>query len=290
MDQFNKTMSKYENQKKAHAFLLQKFVSFERFTKDEFEDACGWPKGKDTFSTYWTKQFRKLLAPGEGSTFRVGEAFRQFVEWEQFQTHVTQNKSAASDYSGATHEWVMMFEFFMPLANEGYLRISLDTLFYKDTVKRRLKASNINDLRKRFPGTEEQDDAYLEELCMWVSEHFGGYSIGHVSGRFKIGVLKTQQEAYEVQKNYGRYLVDETTAIVRFIIPFGPKTKSAFEDDNAGTTHVPTRGDGKVEAARIRYFFRLLFIQHIVEAVNGEDEIWLLESGFRSKLHIWSKS
>ena len=31
-------------------------------------------------------------------------------------------------------------------------------------------------------------------------------------------------------------------------------------------------------------------IQHIVEAVSGEDEIWLLESGFRSRLHVWSKS
>jgi len=284
-------MSKYENQKKTHAFLLQKFVSFERFTKEEFEIACEWPKDKDTFSTYWTKQFRKLLVPGEGNTFRVAEVFRQFVDWEQFQTHVTQNKSAASDYKGVTYEWVMMFEFFMPLANEGYLRTSLDTLFYKDTVKRRLKASNISDLKKHFPEADHlEDDAYLERLCKWVSKHFGGYSVGHVSGRFKVGELKTLQEAYEVQMNFGRYLIDETTAIVRFIIPFGQKTKIAFEDDQPGATQEAIHTNGEEEAARIRYFFRLLFIQHIVEAVSGEDEIWLLESGFRSKLHVWSKS
>ena len=54
---------------------------------------------------------------------------------------------------------------------------------------------------------------------------------------------------------------------------------------------LPTPEEGlaeaKDEAARIRWFFYILFVQSIVEIVNGEDEIWLLESGFKNKLHIW---
>jgi hypothetical protein len=41
------------------------------------------------------------------------------------------------------------------------------------------------------------------------------------------------------------------------------------------------------QAARIRYFFNLLFVQNVVEVINGEDEIWMLESGLESNLHIW---
>ena len=74
-----------------------------------------------TFKTYWTKQFRPLLVP-VGNKFRVSEVFRRFVDWERFKTHVTQNRSVRSDYSSVTYRDVMMFEFFMPLTNEGYLR------------------------------------------------------------------------------------------------------------------------------------------------------------------------
>lgn len=183
-------MGKYTNQQKAHEFLLNKFDSLESFTKADFEDACGWPKNKNTFSTYWTKQFQRLLVP-VGNKFRVSEVFRRFIEWEQFQTHVTQNKHVASNYNGTTYSWVMMFEFFMPLTNEGYLRTTLDALFYKDRVKRRLRA-NIDEIKLHIPPKAQQDDdSFLEELCLWVAKHFGGYSIGHVAGRYRAADLKT---------------------------------------------------------------------------------------------------
>lgn len=41
------------------------------------------------------------------------------------------------------------------------------------------------------------------------------------------------------------------------------------------------------EAASIRWFFNQLFVQSILEVVNGEDEIWLLESGMQNQLHIY---
>ena len=281
-------MSKYTNQKQAHDFLLNKFDTLETFTKEEFEDACGWPKEKDTFSTYWTKQFRRLLVQAGEDTYRVSEVFRRFVEWDAFQSHVTQNKHVTSDYNGVTYSWVMMFEFFMPLTNESYLRTTLDALFYKDRVKRRLRA-NLKQLKKHFPSEGLNDgDGYLDQVCKWVTQHFGGYSIGHVAGRYRAGELKTLQEVHQLKNN--RYLVDETTAIVRFIIPFGKRTATAFESDTVGGPASDSPTNGEAEATKIRYVFGILFIQQIVEAVNGEDEIWLLESGFRSKLHVWSKS
>lgn len=41
------------------------------------------------------------------------------------------------------------------------------------------------------------------------------------------------------------------------------------------------------DAATIRWFFRALFVQSILQVVNGEDEIWMVESGMRNRLHIW---
>jgi hypothetical protein len=31
----------------------------------------------------------------------------------------------------------------------------------------------------------------------------------------------------------------------------------------------------------------VLFVQSIVQVVNGEDEIWMIEGGMRNRLHIW---
>jgi hypothetical protein len=255
-------------QKKAHDFLLNKFSTQERFTKEEFKRATGWVKAS-TFDTYWTKQFLTLLVPLEDDKYRVSEVFRRFTALDKFQSHVTQKRRVASDYTTFTFDKVMLFEFFMPLTNEGYLRTSLDALFYKDTIISRLKSCNIDELKEQFPkNDEESKEEYFDRICEWVSGKFVGYSISHVNGRFRAGDLKSIKEAYEsLSIRSGRYLVDETTAIVRFIFPCS--------------------NDSEIEMKQISYFFKLLFVQSIVEAVNGEDEIWLLESGYQNKLHIW---
>ena len=70
-----------------------------------------------------------------------------------------------------------------------------------------------------------------------------------------------------------RYLVDETTAIVRFLFPCGKVTDSEKQSEET--------------ASQVRWFFEKLFVDTILEVVNGEDEVWLLESGFRSQLKIF---
>jgi len=216
-------------QRKAHEFLLLRFKTQEPFTKAEFKSATGWHKDS-TFDTYWTKQFETLLIPAKGGRFRVSEVFRRFAAWEQFQLHVTQKRQVASDYTSFAFETVMLFDFFMPLTNEGFLRTSLDALFYKDTIMSRLKRVEVEALKTMFlPAKDESEEAYLERLCEWVSDKFRGYSISHVSGRFRASGLKTLQAAYEaMSQESGRYLVDETTAIVRFIFPCGTPKKHRF--------------------------------------------------------------
>lgn len=61
-----------------------------------------------------------------------------------------------------------------------------------------------------------------------------------------------------------RYLVDETTAVTRFVFPCKPD-----------------------EGEKVRFLFRELFITPITEQVSGEDEIWVVESGTRNKVHVW---
>jgi hypothetical protein len=33
-----------------------------------------------------------------------------------------------------------------------------------------------------------------------------------------------------------------------------------------------------------------LFVRAITEVVNGEDEIWMVETGLKNRLHIWQLS
>lgn len=257
-----------KKQKKAHRFLSKKFETQQPFTKAEFQRATGWAK-PGTFNTYFQKQFTTLLVRVNPTEYRVSEAFRRFAAWEKFRNHVTQIRRVAADYKTFTFDRVMLFEFFMPLTNEGFLRTSLDALFYKDTIISRLKTVQIDTLKKQFSAkSSETNAAYLNRICKWVSGKFIGYSISHVNGRYRAEKLKTLKEAHEtLVANSKRYLVDETTAIVRFIFP--------------------CESIQLLEVEQIRYFFQLLFVQSIVEVVNGEDEIWLLESGYQNRLYIW---
>jgi hypothetical protein len=41
------------------------------------------------------------------------------------------------------------------------------------------------------------------------------------------------------------------------------------------------------EAEAIRWFFYALFVQSIVQVINGEEEIWMVESGTHNRLLKW---
>jgi hypothetical protein len=272
-----------ESQKKAFEFIQAKFNSQKFFTAEEFQTATGY--SDVSFKTYLSKQFRGLLIPtGEGH-FRISTVFRQFSTWKKFKDKVvTQNRNLGRSYNEICFENVVIFEFYMPLRNEEYLRQTLDSLFYKDSVLFRLKLIKPSDLHAVFPKNSDEDEAkYFERICQFISEKFVGYSVNHVNGRYKATDIKTMQEAFKGgAASAERYLVDETTAVVRFIFPCKAETEET--QNNLPTKETPS---AEQEADLIRWFFRQLFVQSILEVVNAEDEIWLLETGMRNRLHIW---
>jgi hypothetical protein len=188
------------------------------------------------------------------------------MTWKKFQRHVSQNRLVASDYTKLEYEVPVIFEFFMPLTNETALRTTLDALFFRDNIAAKLKAIGVPTLSQRIGKLqEENNEAFLERVAVWVGDHFGGYSIFHVNGRFRGWKLATRDEVTEREKQGYRYLVDETTAVTRFIFP--------CEDDD--------------EANLVRYFFEALFSESIIQLINAEDEIWMVESGDQNRVHIW---
>lgn len=256
-------MGSDENQRIVFDFLTQHLDSQEPFTKEDIRKITTWQR--KTFPTYWSKQLGQFVAQAPNGTYRVSESFRPFTDWDKFQQHVTQVRRIASDYKRLIYENVLTFEFFMPLSNEAHLRTTLDALFYKDTIIARLKAQDEAELSKHFPKeANERKEAYLNRLCEWIAPRFVGYSISHVSGRFRAEQLSTREEAANPSLRR-RYLIDETTAVTRFIFPC----------QNEG------------EAAQIRWLFEILFVQSIIQLVNGEAEIWMVESGSRNRVYIW---
>jgi hypothetical protein len=178
----------------------------------------------------------------------------------------------------------------MPLTNETHLRTALDALFYKDTILTRLKALNRDKLTAQFAINQgETEDDYFRRLCDWLATRFQGYSVSTVNGRFRAQDLMSIPDAATIEENGDRYLIDETTAIVRFIFPCGTPVKSEVgaADDFEDTDPDPNDKTGPEEAKRIRWFFNALFVQSIIQVVNGEAEIWMVESGLRTRLHIW---
>ena len=251
-------------QRAAFKFLRERLQSQALFTIEEFKDATGWEK-PGTFNTYLRKQYKGLFEK-VGNRYRVSEAFRKFVTWRRFKQHVTQVRRVVTNYDPSSSE-VMIYDFLMPLTNEAHLRTTLDALFFKDTILARLKTIGISELKTNLPTFPNQpDDPYLESVLGFIENHFVGYSIFHVDGRFRSGKLRTQDDVAEVQKKGERYLIDETTAVTRFIFPYG--------DDN--------------ELSAVRYLFRILFVRNIIQLVNGEEQIWMIETGPQHKVHIWA--
>jgi len=265
-------MRKRDTQRAAHLFLLEHLQSQEPFTIAEFIAATGWDK-PGTFKTYLRKHYKGLIENVEGGSFkisdtaryRVTEAFRKLVSWRMFRQHVTQVRRVVTNYE-PTSSKVLIYDFLMPLTNETYLRMTLDALFFKDAILARLKTIPSVGLAKHFPRLDRQsNEAYFATIIKFIQDHFVGYSISHVDGRYRSGRVRTQDEVAKFQKKGLRYLIDETTAVTRFIFPYRERD----------------------ELERVRFLFQALFVRSIIQLVNGEEQIWMLESGPETCVHIW---
>jgi hypothetical protein len=266
-------MGNQDSQRAAHAFLLQHFLSGRPFTLEEFRKATGWEK-ESTFNTYLSKQFKGLIEKIEDgpsipatSQYRVTESFRDLVEWRQFrQRVVTQVRPNPLKSHERIRSDVLIYEFLMPLTHETQLRTTLDTLFFKDTILTKLRTIRPSDLENHFPRSRGQsEDGYFDQVVNFIENNFVGYSISHVAGRFRaVGVLDYDHVASFLKRGR-RYLIDETTAVTRFIFPY------SSED----------------ELNKIRFLFQELFVRSMIDLAQGEKQIWMLESGPEIKVHIW---
>ena len=166
-------MADDKNQRNAFDFLLEHFKSGEAFLKEDLCSVTTWTGS--SFPTYWSKQFIRFVVPVGKDQFRVSEAFRPFMVWKEFQRHVTQTRGALK-YESLLFDNIVTFEFFMPLTNEGHLRVSLDALFYLDTLRRGVRYLNREKLTRFFPLCDgEGNEDYVERVARWIGERFGGY-------------------------------------------------------------------------------------------------------------------
>ncbi len=279
--------------RRAFIFLKDHSRTPEAFSKEEFKQFADYPN-PDNFETYFSKKFKHLLeeSPNDKGKFLVSGIFKKYSKWKKFRGFYSQSSKIKVDYIEEYYTDLMIFEFFMPLTNESDLRSSLDELFYKDTIKLTLNRIPLNELYNAFPKEKEDSEVqYRERICNWISKRFGGYSIGTVKGRFKIDDLKTFAEVALIRTKGDEYLIDETTAIVRFIFHVGIPIKNKvlfnieqFDEKLDTSIH---KKDTLIEANQIRFIFKNLFVKSILDLVNGEDEIWMLESGIRNRIYIW---
>lgn len=144
-----KNSKKLEGQRRAFSFLTSRLQSQESFTREEFKRATGWTEGT-TFDTYWQKQFKSFVEPVGNGRYHVIETFRPFMTWTKFRQHVTQVRRVVTDYSPVVFEYVLIYEFYMPLTNEAHLRTTLDSLFFRDTILARLTTIGLESLRAHF--------------------------------------------------------------------------------------------------------------------------------------------
>ena len=119
------------NQKLVFDFLIEHLKSQEMFSEEQLHEITSWTQS--SWKTYWTKIFRSLLKQVDDNKFLVKELFRRYSTEKNFLKYISQSRKVGIKYSEIKYENVMIFEFFMPLSNENYLRRLAETHFFTRT-------------------------------------------------------------------------------------------------------------------------------------------------------------
>jgi len=265
----------------AYNFFLNHAKTQAVFTADELASATGW--SGSTPNTYLSKQVKSVVrrvAPGK---FRVKKSFIHMMQ-DDFVQRVSQKENILPSYRRASYDCILTYEFLMPLTREDLLREALDRLLYKDTLEKQIELVGSSVFKTVMTQRQsETDEAYCSRIAETIGHYFGGYSITHVSGRFRIQDLLPRQQAINT-----RYVIDETTALVRFIVPL---TTSETRHGEIFSENDPGKFDANKLADEVRLVRRLffhIFAEVVVHSVQGEDEIWLSETlNGQHKLYKW---
>lgn len=267
---------KHDRQTLAFEFLKTKAVN-EPFPMSEIDAAAGWkPRGSYTNITkYWQGWLRH-----NGDQVEVLPEFRR-VTLEQFIRQSSQKRKTYAIFEPTTFDSVIIFEFLLPLTRETQLRAALDDLFFRESLQQRFQEIGSEKLDTLVPRwTDEADAEYEQRLLDLVEDWFGGYSIRHVAGRFRMGAIRTRIEAAHEHARGNPYLADETTAVVTFIVPL---------TRNGGTSALISH-DINEQVLTVRGLFDQLFVRAVIRSVEGEEAVWFLEdSPLGRKLHVFEK-
>lgn len=254
------------------------------FSEQELVAATQWSRA--SWNTYRSKQLKNVVRRGANGRFAVRSAFRR-VPIQQFLANFTQARQLISEYERVVFGNVVEYEFLLPLSRENELQRTLDELFFADALEetaRQIDVAVLQGMVARAQG--ETDDELRSRVCGEVGSRFGGYSIVHVAGRFRSGELLSRSEASILGATGFRYLIDETTAIVRFLVPLKASEVGFKEDPRSVKLALSTLSNATAAATQsleaevdlVRSLFFLFFVEAVVETVRGEEEIWLLET------------
>ncbi|MEX2237971.1 MAG: hypothetical protein WEB00_10590 [Dehalococcoidia bacterium] len=271
--------------KTAFEFFKARALAGGKFGVDELGTATGWKPR--TAKTHIDKHWKELIRDEGGGIYTVLQEILGIGE-DDFLEVARQRQFVFRRYERHTYSAYAQYELLLPLTQEAKLRAALDDLFYTDSLRQRISEIGLPNIAKEIPRHHsETDDAYINRLLDFIGERFGGYSIGQVSGRYRAGDLLARNEAAELLLKHRRYLVDETTAVVRFIVKATGSRINHGRDFNPsaqGLASLPFAGPRELE--EVRFLFFRLFLEAVVRTVN-EEEVWLIEEyGTQRFLHV----
>jgi hypothetical protein len=251
--------------------------------------ATGW--SKSTVKTYMSKHWKDVVERRVRGRFVVRPDFQR-ISLGRFLQLSTQVRNIFGKYERVLYGEVVTYEFLLPLKCEDSLRRALDDLFYRSTIRRRIYEIGIGRVQRWVQRLEnESEEAYVDRVCDTIAGKFTGYSITHVAGRFRGQPLTDRAGAARMLEANQNYLIDETTAVVRFIIPVRASEslhEGTFGDiDESGTC---SSLDSVAETRLIHWVFFELFVEAVVMTVTEEDEIWLVEESAQGRhLYVWRR-
>ncbi len=266
----------------AFDFLLKQAQGRKTFSVEDLSAESGWSiaETKELF----TNRLSDLVHEKGDKYFAKPEILR--VRLDDFKELLHQKKRLFTDYALEVSPSILIYEFFMPLSREDRLREALDNLFYKDTIEQRIQEIGFSRIRDGLKLPSDHSEEKIRQLVFdFMESTIGGYSVYLVNGRYRADELASREDVGNRSPAYGPYIVDETTAIVRFILPV--ETDAGKFEYGKIIEPASIATDTKKRADQLRWLFLNFFAEALIRVVQKEDEIWLLESGMRSAFYRW---
>jgi hypothetical protein len=268
-------------------FLRSKSKSRSVFSLEELSAASGWTEYNAR--TNISKRLKGFVTKNAAGNAYSADSSIADVKYDNFLSLFRQADLLTPKYNEYQYSKVLIIELYLPLTCEAELRRALNRLSYSDTLLEKLQTIDSVRLEKAFPRHEgEQLTTFHARLCGLIGDYFSGYSIGQVAGRFRVADLVSRAEAADLDAEGEDYLLDETTAVVKFIVPIQSSETLISADGSPETKQLALDlaldlGEDR-EIEQIEWLFRNVFLSSILNTV-GQAEIWAVESGARFQLN-----